>query len=293
MIPNHVLILGAPNTGKLRICELVSCQNLDFSSVDSKSHSGLIFKTDLSTKYYSLMLNLLVDEYPQQRRNSKYDSEEEEDKINSLKIWLNEFLSDDFQELREAIDGLIFCFRIDQDSLEYIEKCLSIFSEVRDKLSEDRGDGLFSVVVGDSKARKINEDVEDLVIPFGFEYVNLFEKGEDEYRDKIGQDRLLEIIETHEWSQMDLKKGRDQDAYDENKRNKISDMTKGLLDVQDKQDGQNGQYGQDEAQSKQIDLDAVLMKVQQAKQNVNNNDMDDDQKEAYVHKVIKDIIDFI
>lgn len=289
MIPNHVLILGAPNTGKLRICELISSRNLDFSSVDSKSHSGLIFKTDLSTKYYSLKLNLLVDEYPQQRCNSGCGLEEEEEKINALKLWLNEFLSDDFQELREAIDGLIFCFRIDQDSLKYIEECLSVFSDLRDKLNEDRGDGSFSVVVGDSNERKINEHVEDLVIPFGFEYVNLFEKGEDEFRDKIGQDRLLEIIETHEWSQMDLKKGS-QGAYDEKKRNKMSDMTKGLLDGQDEQDGQ---YGKDETQSKLINLDDVLMKVQQAKQNVSNNDMDDDQKEAYANKVIKDIIDFI
>lgn len=290
MIPNHVLILGAPNTGKLRICELISSRNLDFSSIDSKSHSGLIFKTDLSTKYYSLKLNLLVDEYPQQRCNSDRGLEEEEEKINALKLWLNEFLSDDFQELREAIDGLIFCFRIDQDSLKYIEECLNVFSDIRDKLNEDKGDGLFSVVVGDSNATKINEDVEDLVIPFGFEYVNLFEKGEDEFRDKIGQDRLLEIIETHEWSQMDLKQGRDQDVYDETKRNKMSSMTEGLLDGQDEEEGQDEK---DETQSKLIDLDDVLMKVQQAKQNVNNNDMDDAQKEAYANKVVKDIIDFI
>lgn len=145
-------------------------------------------------------------------------------------------------------------------------------------------------MVGDSNTRKINEDVEDLVIPFGFEYVNLFEKGEDEFRDKIGQDRLLEIIETHEWSQMDLKQGRDQDVYDETKRNKMSSMTEGLLDGQDEEEGQDEK---DETQSKLIDLDDVLTKVQQAKQNVNNNDMDDAQKEAYVNKVVKDIIDFI
>mmetsp|Transcript_4746 Transcript_4746/g.5758 ORF Transcript_4746/g.5758 Transcript_4746/m.5758 type:complete len:191 (-) Transcript_4746:6402-6974(-) len=79
MIPNHVLVLGAPNTGKLRICELISSRKLDFTSVDSKSHSGLIFKTDLSTKYYSLRLNLLVDEYPQQRNSLECNSEEEEE----------------------------------------------------------------------------------------------------------------------------------------------------------------------------------------------------------------------
>ena len=69
----------------------------------------------------------------------------------------------------------------------------------------------------------------------------------------------------------------------------MSDMTKGLLDGQDEQEGDDG----DETQSKLIDLDDVLTKVQQAKQNVNNNDMDDAQKEAYVNKVVKDIIDFI
>lgn len=283
MIPNHVLVLGAPNTGKIRICELISSRKLDFSSVDSKSHSGLIFKTDLSTKYYSLKLNLLVDEYPQHRDSLECDLEEEEEvKINELKAWRKEFLSDGYRELREAIDGLIFCVRIDQVSSKHIEESLHVFSDVRDKLIEDRGDGLFSVVVGNSNTRKINEEVEDLVIPFGFEYINLFEKGEDEFRVKIGQDRLLEIIETNEWSQMDLKKIGDPDAYNAKKRNDMSDMTRGLL---------NDQEGEEEILSKEIDLEEVLMKVQQAKQDV--KDMDDDQKEAYTNKVIKDIIDFI
>lgn len=282
MIPNHVLVLGAPNTGKIRICELISSRKLDFSSVDSKSHSGLIFKTDLSTKYYSLKLNLLVDEYPQHRDSLECDLEEEEVKINGLKAWRKEFLSNGYRELREAIDGLIFCVRIDQVSSKHIEESLHVFSDVRDKLIEDRGDGLFSVVVGNSNTRKINEEVEDLVIPFGFEYINLFEKGEDEFRVKIGQDRLLEIIETNEWSQMDLKKIGDPDAYNEKKRNDMSDMTRGLL---------NDQEGEEEILSKEIDLEEVLMKVQQAKQDV--KDMDDDQKEAYTNKVIKDIIDFI
>ncbi|CUM54126.1 uncharacterized protein AC631_04742 [Debaryomyces fabryi] len=282
MIPNHVLVLGAPNTGKIRICELISSRKLDFSSVDSKSHSGLIFKTDLSTKYYSLKLNLLVDEYPQHRDSLECDLEEEEVKINELKAWRKEFLSDGYRELREAIDGLIFCVRIDQVSSKHIEESLHVFSDVRDKLIEDRGDGLFSVVVGNSNTRKINEEVEDLVIPFGFEYINLFEKGEDEFRVKIGQDRLLEIIETNEWSQMDLKKIGDPDAYNAKKRNDMSDMTRGLL---------NDQEGEEEILSKEIDLEEVLMKVQQAKQDV--KDMDDDQKEAYTNKVIKDIIDFI
>mmetsp|Transcript_5450 Transcript_5450/g.6344 ORF Transcript_5450/g.6344 Transcript_5450/m.6344 type:complete len:284 (+) Transcript_5450:31-882(+) len=283
MIPNHVLVLGAPNTGKLRICELISSRKLDFTSVDSKSHSGLIFKTDLSTKYYSLRLNLLVDEYPQQRNSLECNSEEEEEeeaKINALKIWREEFLSDSYQELRQAIDGLIFCIRIDQDSLKYIEESLAVFSDIRDKLIEDRGDGLFSVVVGDSNTRKINEEVEDLVTPFGFEYVNLFEQGQDEFRDKIGLDRLLEIIETNEWSQMDLKKGKDH-AYNEKKRNDMGYMTQGLLD---------DQVGE-ETKSKQIDLEDVLMKVQEAKKNA--KDMEDEQKEAYTNKIIKDIIDFI
>ena len=282
MIPNHVLVLGAPNTGKIRICELISSRKLDFSSVDSKSHSGLIFKTDLSTKYYALKLNLLVDEYPQHRDSLECDLEEEEVKINELKAWRKEFLSDGYRELREAIDGLIFCVRIDQVSSKHIEESLHVFSDVRDKLIEDRGDGLFSVVVGNSNTRKINEEVEDLVIPFGFEYINLFEKGEDEFRVKIGQDRLLEIIETNEWSQMDLKKIGDPDAYNAKKRNDMSDMTRGLL---------NDQEGEEEILSKEIDLEEVLMKVQQAKQDV--KDMDDDQKEAYTNKVIKDIIDFI
>lgn len=282
MIPNHVLILGAPNTGKLRTCQRIVYQNLEFKSVDPESHSGVIFKTDLTTKYYSLKLNLLVDEYPQERRILTESEQGETKKLEGLKKWYDEFISDDFQELREAIDGVIFCLNIDSDSLEYIESCMELFSKIREKLDEEGNDNFFSVIVGDSQTSKINEAVEDLIIPYGIEYVNLFEKGQGEFRDKIGQDRLYEIIETHEWSQMNLKQQSDLSAYEDRKQKDLNDMTEYLINRKEDEGG---------IESTKMDLGDILVKVQQAKDNIKN--MDDKQKEAYANKTINDIIDFI
>lgn len=282
MIPNHVLVLGAPNTGKLKATQAISATDLEFESVDEKSHSGLIFKTDLSTKYYSLKLNLLVDEYPEQRDTLVGNQDDEEIKIQGLKQWYNDFVSEDFQELREAIDGLIVCFNIDKDLASYLETCVNIISDLRDNLNNETDKEMFIVIVGDSHKKQNSEDFEDLVTPFGFEYIYLFEKGEDEYRDKIGEDRLIEIMQTHDWSHMDVSKETNSDINRQRKINEMNMMTERLL---------NEHEGEKMEKPPKMDVSEILTKLQIAKQNV--QELNDEEKEAYVHKVIKNVVDFI
>lgn len=75
MIPNHILILGSPNSGKLRVSKLIS-NDKDFPEIkENESHSGIIIKTSLSTKYYHIKLNILIDEYPEERNKSVTDEE--------------------------------------------------------------------------------------------------------------------------------------------------------------------------------------------------------------------------
>lgn len=273
MIPNNVLILGAPGTGKIRVAQHIS-QDFNTDEISDASHSGIIYNTTLETKYYSLKLNLLVDEYPEKRSLIKKD----DDILEHLDIWLGDFLLEDFRELRDALDGLVLTLDVN-GPLSQAEKTLEAVSTMRAKLDEEQGlwHG-FIAIVGINEGPI--ETVEDAVISAGLEFVHFDRSGTNEYREAIGKDRLKEIFDTHEWSNMDLK-GPSQ--YEANKTDKMKEMTRGLLD--DEESAEKG------SNSLLADFDTLLLKLHIAKESV--KDMEQSQKEAYVNSVIDDVINYI
>lgn len=275
MIPNHILILGSPNSGKLRVSKLIS-NDKDFPEIkENESHSGIIIKTSLSTKYYHIKLNILIDEYPEERNKSVTD----EEKLLELEKWFNEFKSEEFSELREVLDGLVFTVNMKADSLEFIEKALEIVSEIRTSLGDEESqwDGFISIIGSTTQGELVDDDtveeIEDLVITHGFEFINLNTQGINEFKEKQGKDRVVELIESHEWTNMELLKVNP-DQYEKNKMNKVEQMKQNLLE-----------------EKESMDLDVVFSKLSVAKERA--EDMTQEQKEKYANEIIEEIIDFI
>lgn len=274
MVPNHILILGTPHSGKLRIVKfLVPSEELE---VGDESHSGIIIKSSLRTKYYEVDLKIFVDEYPEERRGDISGDM----KLQLLESWYSEFCQDEMKELRDAFEGLIFTINVDSTT-EEVEQSLEFLTKVTDVLkgTSDCWDGFILVVtaaddINVSTNLKI-EEIEDLSIAAGFEFINFSQSGRNEYRETIGKDRLKEVLETHEWSNMDF---TDNIHYEKNKIQKLNNMTERLL----QNDGVEPQMN---------DLSDILRKVHGAKEHAEK--LNDSQKKDYATKIVDDIMNYI
>lgn len=255
---SYVLVLGPRDSPKQDVCKLITGKDND---ADEK-----ILRTTVATKYYSTSVNVLVDEYPEDGDVTVGA------KVVGLQEWYAEFTSDELQELRDAIEGIILCF---DDTPDHIDQCLAHVSDLRQQI-----DG-FIVVTGSHGDNR--DEIEDAVISHGFEYVNLSESGYNEYKEKTGKDRLVEILETHEWSEIESTTTKTNSNYEQNKLNKVDSMTTGLLEAEESDD--------DGHPPPKMDLDQVFRKLQLAKDSVAN--LDANQKEKYVNGVIAEVLDYI
>ncbi|KAF3989760.1 hypothetical protein FT663_01908 [Candidozyma haemuli var. vulneris] len=265
MIPNNVLVLGPPKTGKVRLAQHIT-KDLDTSTIPDNSHSGLIYNCDLKTKYFSTQLNLLLEEFPEERPHKS------EECLESLTEWNEAFKSDEYQELREALDGIIFTIDPECVSTDEWAELLNIYSQVRDGLDTS----CFAVVMA-AKAEKKDEvkleQFEDECIQYGIEFVYEGESGINEFKEKLGKDRVLEILETHEWSNIS---SSEPEEYVKHKESKIDDMTRGLLESEG-----------DES----MPLDQLMDKLRLERSKVEG--MAPEEKESYVKQVMEELIDYI
>lgn len=289
MLPNYVLVLGAPKSGKFTVAKHIA--QVGELVGENISHSGYIMKAKVETKYFTLELSLLIDEFPEDGRERTCSDDE---KVDGFGKWYQEFASDECEELRNAVEGIVFCVDV-EGSLEYVEGVLDILDDIRETLG-DSWEGFIVVVGKNGKVEEKVEDVEDAVILHAMEFINFSESGINQYKEKVGKDRLLEVFESHQWANLAMKK---HDDYDQNKRDKLAEMTEGLLDKE--KDNEKDQYDneQDEPQGKfniskqnaNLDITEIFEKMKLAKSNMEG--MNEQQKQVYANKMIKEIIDFI
>lgn len=234
----------------------------DINDVDipRDSHSGIIMKTKLKSLYYTCDVNILVDEYPASR-----DDVQKQDMYSSLVQWFDDFKSEECKELRDVLQGLIFTVNIDTQSADEVAKTLRLVSEIRELFQ----DNFFCLVLGVSSERRDVLEIEDIAIENALEFVYFNESGENEFKDKIGKDRIKELLYSHEWESLDI----DEDTYKQGKVERAEEMTTGLLD------------------DEKVDLTHVLDKLRSAK--LTAADLDGEEKADYVNKVIEEMIDYI
>ncbi|KAL7665284.1 Increased recombination centers protein 6 [[Candida] zeylanoides] len=244
---SHVLVVGGPHSGKLRACRAVGADGAAVGA-PPRPHSGLILPFALDTKYYHVDGKLFVDEF------------------DAAAEWSAEFLADDMRELRDVLEGFVLCVdTANGAALESVEMAASIRSRL-DAESDGEWRG-FVVVVGTVGSA----EAEDAAAAHGFEFVALSDAGRNEYRDKIGVDRLREVFEAHPWR--GAARAERPDAYEQRQRRSVESQLEPLLT------------------DRVVDLDAVLAKLQVAKRDIAA--MDDHQKEARARAVIDDLMAYI
>lgn len=275
MIPNHILILGSANSGKLRIANLISRNEEIPQLEDAESHSGLIIKTSLRTKYYFLKLNILIDEYLESKETP------DESKLSELHKWYQEFKSEEFGELREVLDGLMFTINMKTDSISFIGEALEIIEQIKLSLGDEESFhnwGGFIAVVGSCPVNQVVEDgvvleIEDMVLSHGLEFINLSTEGENEYKEKQGKDRIVELVESHDWTNLEMVKV-DSKQYEANKLAKIESMKHKLIN-----------------EKEELDLDDIFKKLNLARDHALS--LTQNEKDKYANKIIDEIIDFL
>lgn len=267
MTQNNVLVLGAPHSGKLRAAALVGA-DLATAVGSQESHSGLIFKVNRRTRYFGLDLRLMVDEY--------LDEQQKAVDLPPLEQWAAEFMSDDMADLRTALDGMVFCLNVDaQCSHADTQAAVGVVEQLRELLGGLEWPGFIAVAgVGGVQDPEKHDIVEDMATLAGLEYINMEQQGENEFRDKLGRDRLVELFDTHEWSSMERE---DNEGFESRKMGKGGEMTRGLLDEE---------TGEEKADVEEFQR--IINKLKAAR--LAAEDMDEAEKEAYARLVMEDVL---
>ncbi|RLV92242.1 Increased recombination centers protein 6 [Spathaspora sp. JA1] len=279
MIPNHLLILGSPNSGKLRIAKIIAADYEDKHDLTTQqSHSGIIIKTSVLTKYYQMKLTIMVDEF-----SDKSHDKDDSYKLSELTKWYEDFQSEEYEELREVIDGIIFTVNMVSDSVDYVNSAMDILSNIRQCLDEDDDWNGFICVVGSVPGNEpVNDDlveqIEDGAIIAGFEFVNLQTDGVNEYKEKQGRSRIKELIECHEWSNMAMLP-EEADRYEKRKLNKLDSMTVGLLDEYEDENEDTPELAE------------IFNKLSLYKDIISN--LPPEKRQAYADKALEEIIHLI
>lgn len=282
MVPRYILVIGAPHSGKLRLVQgLLAPDSKELSDVriGENSHGGLIIPHAVDTTYFSVKIKLLVDEFPDTRSTACAD------KPMQLREWVTEFIGPECSDLHEVLEGVILC--VDMiDGPRTIESFMEAIIPVKELLCNEGNEKFFAVAATlHNKPDKPDLEIEDIVISCGVEFVDMRKSGYNEFKEKIGIDRIRELMETHPWPDMQLKH-----EYEKNKNTKARQMTTPLLS-QSQRDDSAPSLGMDRDQSLDEGLEHVFHKLKLAKARADN--MSEAEKEKYIQDVIDEVIDFI
>lgn len=256
---NNVLIVGPPHTGKVSIAQLVT-KDFDSSSISNETHSGLVYQHTITTKYFTANINILVEEYPNSRKKTLAPGEI----LHYLQTFSTEFAKDEFKDLRDELDGIVFTIDLDQFKDMDLNLALQQFENVKN-LFQDQD--LFYAVVGNcpNHSSEALEEIEDEIIQFGFEFLDISKLGINEFKERIGKDRLLELFESHDWAALDVVPSVNLHA------DNVSEMTESLLEREP------------------IAFDKLLDKIKAERERAKN--FNPEEKERLVKEFVRDIMD--
>lgn len=260
---NNVLIVGPPHSRKLSIAQYVT-NDLDCSTVPDHTHSGLVYLHRLKTKYFEACINLLIEEYPESRTTEPSS----DDLIRHLSSFVIEFSKSEYKELRDELEGIIFTVDLQQWPVTQLRLALEQFDRVKSLFVDQE---LFYVVAGDSKGLSTEtiEEIEDEIMQYAFEFVDVGKSGANEFREKLGKDRLMEILESNVWSDIDSSNVEPKGLLPDN----FEQMTESLLD------------------NEKVSFEKLLQRINAERERVKG--MNEHEKEQAVRAIVDDLMEHI
>lgn len=277
---NRVLIVGASRSGKLTLVNRLFGSTPEIEP--GSSHLGLIHPVKLKTKYYTKELQLWIDEI-------------EEAGLPGYHSWVSQFQEDEFKELRDVVSGLIFCVNLDSETLasekdvdlltSYVTGLLEALHREQSQDEESYMWSGFCMVVGITRGNPtldpkiIQEIFWDRTLEFTFykDSDSFDQESRDIYGEKIGLAKVLDTLECHEWSEIQLKTDPEQEAKEKTKR--LKEMNVPLLSEQDPEDPT-------------VELEDLMKKINLAKAKAQAI-LDKSERQQFAQQFVQDIIDYI
>lgn len=179
----RILVVGAPGCGAL---DLVKDLTGTAPEPDiSGSCAGLTHEWDVKTAYYSARVPVWIDEI----------SEPEE--------WKTEFMKPEAEEVVDAVGAWVYLFRLPRDwKVEETMRALQEVVEVHAGYGADNV--MLAVAMPANKdagtvSEGVREQLDDMAIQYGFEFVEYGATGKNEFGEKQGLERIREALEANSW----------------------------------------------------------------------------------------------
>ncbi|KAM3423491.1 hypothetical protein BST61_g919 [Cercospora zeina] len=183
----RILLLGTRESGTLDVVKDLTGSAPD-PHIDG-STAGLTHEWNAETAYYKANVPIWVDE------------------VSDLQAWKTEFLKPEAKEVVDEVGAWIYCFQRQADGKisSGVEEALKSIREVVDEHFVALDTTLLAVAKPHGKQAVSNktanqEEQEDLCMQYGFEYVDYSATGKNEFGEKMGFERLKEVLETNEWA---------------------------------------------------------------------------------------------
>lgn len=215
--PRRLLILGPSSSGSLDLTEALTGS----SPVPHASGScaGLTHEWAIQNAYYSATVPVWIDE------------------VVDLDEWKTEFMKEEAGEVVRAVGAWVYVFRLEKDGRvnEEVEKALGALQEV---VEAHEGFGAESVMLavgmslpgGKGQAGKLGKEQseawDDLVMQYGFEFMEFAAEGTNEFGEKQGVERVKEALEANEWGggDADREEGLDTLGFGEDDDPEVGDF---------------------------------------------------------------------
>ena len=182
----RILAVGAPDPAILKVIK-----DLTGSAPtphENGSTAGLTHEWDLQTRYYAAKIPIWVDEIP------------------DVAAWKTEFLKPEAAEVVQAVGAWILYFReSDNGSIsQEAEDAMKAIQEISEKHANYAADAVMLAVAmrnveSDGSNDGAQEEIDDVCLQHGFEYIDYTAKGTNKFGEKTGLERLREALEANEW----------------------------------------------------------------------------------------------
>ncbi|KAK6521116.1 hypothetical protein TWF506_001348 [Arthrobotrys conoides] len=295
MPERRILLVGRRDSEILKFLETLTGSLPSHQTPDS--HAGLTHTLTLKTQYYTSTIPIWIDE------------------IHSPTEWSTAYSSPEAKEVRQVLGAIIYCFKKPTSD-----------SEISDSIKEDlRGLGKVVKACGYSwdgvclavtmphsiqpQVEKAAEEWEELMMEFGFEFVDFEAKGRNDYGEPTGMERLKEALEANDWNaplslglddldddELDELAGEDPVDQDGNVRNGLkleaNEMEQEMFGLHQAILGETGEDGNDDDDDDEEiqveNLEAAMQRLQTVKDMV--AELPDDQKRVFAAKAVAEVM---
>jgi hypothetical protein len=169
---DRLLIIGSPEINKHSLLPIVTPGEYNDDSIQ---------KLTLKTKYYTTDINVWIDH------------------VNDWNGWSDLFQSDEAEEVRDVLNGVILCFSFHKGQ-DHLKEVLGSIQGFIDKLKGDDfvWDGVMCCVgFGGTDSF---ECFEDICLSSQWECVDIESKVErNEYSEPLGKLKFKQVVESNEW----------------------------------------------------------------------------------------------